>query len=202
MGSQDANMANVVVYDFLIRNSFHDIAFEFKETLRHQNDLKIQDAQEDFKLENLADDLFVRSLVYEFLRRKSHARVAFQYQLEFGPFRDLKGLTLEKVFDIYKQKTGIITSKLVTPIDLENSPSISLPLVSNSSKKLPYLVYDYLIRNKHLCVAHELKQITGPLEYISSIAKLEDIFSQYMKNRVGQKAKVGPIFKFQTVLKC
>ena len=81
---------------FLIRNSFHDIASEFKDALQNQKDLKIQDVKEDFKLENLADDLFVRSLVYEFLRRKSHACIAFQYQLEFGPFRDLKDLTLER----------------------------------------------------------------------------------------------------------
>ena len=95
--TQDTNLANAMVYDFLIRNSFHEIASEFKETLRDQNefketlsnqyDLKIQDVNEDFKLENLTNDLFVRSLVYEFLRRKSHARIAFQYQLEFGPFR-------------------------------------------------------------------------------------------------------------------
>ena len=191
--TQDTNLTNAIVYNFLIRNSFHEIASEFKETLRNQiDDIKIQDVNEnDFKLENLVGDLFVRSLVYEFLRRKSHARVAFQYQLEFGPFfRDLKGLTLEKIFAIYKQKTGFVipndvchqnptidnTSNSMMPIDLENSPTNS-----SSSKKVPFLVYDYLMRNEHISVANELKELTGPFDNISDTgAKIEDMYSEYM----------------------
>ena len=185
--TQDTNLANAMVYNFLIRNSFHEIASEFKETLRNQiDDVNIQDVDEnDFKLENLAGDIFVRSLVYEFLRRKSHARVAFQYQLEFGPFfRDLKGLTLEKIFAIYKQKTGFVIPNNVCHQNptINNTSNSMIPINSSSSKKIPFIVYDYLVRHGHFDVASELKQITGLLETdSSSVAKLEDMYSQFMK---------------------
>ena len=145
--TQDTNLANAIVYNFLIRNSFHEIASEFKETLRNQNDnVNIQDVNEnDFKLENLAGDLFVRSLVYEFLRRKSHARIAFQYQLEFGPFfRDLKGLTLEKLFGIYKQKTGFVIPNNVCHQNpkINNTSNSMIPINSSSSEKIPFIVQE------------------------------------------------------------
>ena len=46
--TQDTNLANAMVYNFLIRNSFHEIASEFKETLRNQiDDIKIQDVNKN-----------------------------------------------------------------------------------------------------------------------------------------------------------
>ena len=45
------------------------------------------------------------SLVYDFLRRTAHAKIAFEFKLLYGPFKDLNGLTLEKLYIMYKKNS-------------------------------------------------------------------------------------------------
>ena len=94
-------LANSLVYDFLVRNSFNEIASEFQK-ISHE-DLEIHHG--GLKLEHLVDDLFVKSIVYDFLRRTAHAKIAFEFKLLYGPFKDLNGLTLEKLYIMYKKNS-------------------------------------------------------------------------------------------------
>ena len=52
----------------------------------------------------------MKSIVYDFLQRKAHKKIAVEFKLQFGPFRDLDGLTLEKLFVMYKKDFNVIVS--------------------------------------------------------------------------------------------
>ena len=149
------------------------------------------------------NDLYVRSLVYEFLLRNfSNTKIASQYEKEFGPFKnnDLHhhGSTLEEVFDIYNQNISFniaftsnifcqITPNITTIKKSETATKMSVS-ISISNKELPSLVYDYLIRNEYFDVADKLEEITGPLEKkISGSANLDDMFAQFMTSLSPQK---------------
>ena len=106
MDTQDP-LANSLIFDFLVRNSFHDIATEFQKISETHEDLEIHHG---LKLEHLVDDLFVKSIVYDFLRRTAHAKIAFEFKHLYGPFRELDGLTLEKLFDMCKKNFKVIVS--------------------------------------------------------------------------------------------
>ena len=108
MDIQDPDpLANSLVLDFLVRNSLNDIASEFQkisgihENLEtHHGGLKLEQLMLD-----LMDDLFAKSIVYDFLRRTAHAKIAFEFKLLYGPFKDLNGLTLEKLYIMYKKNS-------------------------------------------------------------------------------------------------
>ena len=84
------------------------------------------------------NDLYVRSLVYEFLLRNSNTtRIACQYEQEFGPFKHYSKAdsTLEEVFDIYKQKTSFNIA-FTANIFCQITPTITNKLsISISSKE-------------------------------------------------------------------
>ena len=154
-------LANSLVYDFLVRNSFNEIASEFQK-ISHE-DLEIHHG--GLKLEHLVDDLFVKSIVYDFLRRTAHAKIAFEFKLHFGPFKNLDGLTLEKLFDMYKEKFKVHSTN--HPVVEESKPSNqseNIPMPSTNltlikaNKRVNSLVYEYLVRNKHLDIAIDFKQ--------------------------------------------
>ena len=140
------------------------------------------------------NDLYVRSLVYDFLLRNSNnTKIAFQYEQEFGPFKDHhhKGSTLEEVFDIYNQKMSFniaFSANIFCQITPNKSKMTSI--ISISNKELPSLVYDYLIRNEYFSVADKLEEITGPLEKNINGANLDDMFAQFMKSMSPQKYKI------------
>ena len=107
MDIQDPDpLANSLVLDFLIRNSFNDIASELQKISGTHENLEIHHG--GLKLEqlmlDLMDDLFAKSIVYDFLRRTAHAKIAFEFKLHYGPFKDLNGLTLEELFGLYNKK--------------------------------------------------------------------------------------------------
>ena len=86
--------------------------------------------------------LLANSLVYDFLRRTAHAKIAFEFKYLFGPFKDLNGLTLEKLYVIYKKKFNVIPTNSIpsslTMIKSKNNmksnklKNISLPSTSRA----------------------------------------------------------------------
>merc|ERR1712020_339806 len=117
-------VANSLVFDFLIRNSFNEIASEFQKMSGTHEDLDIHHS--GLKLEHLVDDLFVKSIVYDFLRRTAHEKIAIEFKIHFGPFKNLDGLTLEKLFDMYKKKFNVISTNPM--------PSTSETLIKSRKK--------------------------------------------------------------------
>ena len=57
--------------------------------------------------------LLANSLVYDFLRSTAHEKIAFEFKYLFGPFKDLNGLTLEKLYVIYKKKFNVIPTNSI-----------------------------------------------------------------------------------------
>ena len=117
-------LANSLVYDYLERNSLNDISSEFQKTSGGKGmaidmlknifhdwevDLKLSTG---LKLEHFVDQLIVdpddkplliTSIVYDFLRRKADAKIAFEFKLYFGQL--IKGvirLTLEDLMEMFK----------------------------------------------------------------------------------------------------
>ena len=133
-------LANSLVFDFLVRNSFNNIASEFRKISGTHKDIEIYHT--GLKLEHLVDDLFVKSVVGDFLRRTAHAKIAFEFKYLFGPFKDLNGLTLEKLYVIYKKKFNVIPTNSIpsslTMIKSKNNmksnklKNISLPSTSRA----------------------------------------------------------------------
>ena len=110
MDTQDPNpLANSLVFDFLVRNKFNDIASEFQKISR----IDLDSHDSGLKLEHLVEDFFVKSVVYDFLRRTAHAKIAYEFKLLYGPFKDLNGLTLEKLYIIYKEQFNAISTNPV-----------------------------------------------------------------------------------------
>ena len=111
MDVQDPDpLANSLVLDFLVRNSFNDIASEFKKM--SGTDIKI--LHSGLKLEDLVSNLFVKSIVYDFLRRTAHAKIAFEFKHLYGPFQNLNELTLEKLYVTYKEKFNVIPTNSIS----------------------------------------------------------------------------------------
>ena len=104
----------------------------------------------------LMDDLFAKSIVYDFLRRTVHSKIAFEFKLKFGPFKDLNGLTLEELFDMYKKKFK----------DISTNP------VSSTSQKL---------RKYHFDEASQFKNLIGGLEDVRGELTIEELFVMYKK---------------------
>ena len=118
-------LANSLVYDYLERNSLNDISSEFQKTSGGKGmaidmlknifhdwevDLKLSTG---LKLEHFVDQLIVdpddkplliTSIVYDFLRRKADAKIAFEFKLYFGPFKGVIGLSLEDLMEMHKKK--------------------------------------------------------------------------------------------------
>jgi len=126
--------ANSLVLDFLFRNSFNDIATEFQKLPGIYEDLEIYHS--GLKLEHLLDDLFMKSIVYDFLQRKAHKKIAVEFKLQFGPFRDLDGLTLEKLFVMYKKDLNVIVSNEPTSVLDMETQALSCVKTSSSGESL------------------------------------------------------------------
>merc|ERR1712223_2307837 len=192
MDIQQDPLANSLVLDFLLRNSLNEIASEFQK-ISHE---VIEIQQDGLKLEHLVNDLFVKSIVYDFLRRTAHAKIAFEFKLLYGPFKDLNGLTLEKLYIIYKEQFNAISTNPVPSTSQKlrktnkltlNTPGIiSVPSTSHavikSAKKVNSLVYNYLVRNYHFDVAIEFMKLVGSLEDVEGGPLLEDMFTYYMQS--------------------
>ena len=194
MDIQDTE-ANSLVLDFLFRNSFSDIASEFQKMPGIYEDLEI--LHSGLKLEHLVEDLFMKSIVYDFLRRTAHAKIAIEFKLYFGPFKNLDGLTLEKLFDMYKKKFNVISTnpmpstsqtliKSRKKVESNKSENVPIPSTSHaviqSNKKVNSLVFNYLARNYHFDVAIEFEQLVGPLDDVRGGPVLEDMLTHYMKS--------------------
>ena len=102
------------------------------------------------------DDLFAKSIVYDFLRRTVHSKIAFEFKLKFGPFKDLNGLTLEELFDMYRKKFKVISTN---------------PVCSTSQKSRKY----------HFDVASQFKNLVGGLEDVRGELTIEELFVMYKK---------------------
>merc|ERR1712110_318769 len=152
MDIQQDPLANSLVLDFLLRNSLNEIASEFQK-ISHE---VIEIHQDGLKLEHLVDDLFMKSIVYDFLRRTAHAKIAFEFKLLYGPFKDLNGSTLEELFGLYNKKYKVIStnpipstcqtlSKSNKKVSSNKPEIISVPSASHvvilSNKKVNSLVY-------------------------------------------------------------
>ena len=174
-------VANSLVLDFLFRNSFSDIALEFQKMPGIYEDLEI--LHSGLKLEHLVDDLFLKSIVYDFLRRKTHSKIAFQFKLLFGPFRDLDGLTLEKLFEMYKKNFNVIVSKEPTSmLDMETqvsscvkTSSIVLKMETQATNPVPSTSQTLIKSNK---------KMNSPLEDVKEGPVLEEILTDEEKNNI------------------
>jgi len=135
------------------------------------------------------DDLFAKSIVYDFLRRTVHATIAFEFKLKFGPFKDLNGLTLEELFVMYKKKFKVISTNPVPSTSQKLRKTINLPEIipvsptSHLVIKVNSLVYNYLVRTYHFDVAIEFMKLVGSLEDVRGEPLLEDMFSHYMQSK-------------------
>ena len=147
----------------------------------------------------LADELFVKSIVYDFLRRTKavHAKIAFEFKLRFGPFKDLDGLTLEKLYDMYKNKIKVISTDTPMPstsqrlyksnkkVGLNKPENIPKPSTSHtltkSDIKMNSLVFEYLARKKHFDTAIDFQNLVGPLKDVRKGPVLEDMLTHYMQ---------------------
>ena len=89
--------------------------------------LNLEILRSGLKLDHSVDNLFMKSIVYDFLRRNVNAEIANEFKLLYGPFKDLNGLTLEELFGLYNKKYKVISTN---PI-----PSTSQTL-SKSNKKV------------------------------------------------------------------
>ena len=67
--------------------------------------LNLEILRSGLKLDHSVDNLFMKSIVYDFLRRTAHAKIAYEFKLLYGPFKDLNGLTLEKLYIMYKKNS-------------------------------------------------------------------------------------------------
>ena len=180
MDVQDPDpLANSLVLDFLVRNSFNDIASEFKKM--SGTDIKI--LHSGLKLEDLVNNLFVKSIVYDFLRRETHSQIAFRFKHLFGPFRDLDGLTLEKLFEMYKKNFNVIVSKEPTSmLDMETqvsscvkTSSIVLKMETQATNPVPSTSKTLIKSNK---------KMNSPLEDVKEGPVLEEILTDEEKNNI------------------
>ena len=209
MDVQDPDpLANSLVLDFLVRNSFNDIASEFKKM--SGTDIKI--LHSGLKLEDLVSNLFVKSIVYDFLRRTAHAKIAFEFKHLYGPFQNLNELTLEKLYVTYKEKFNVIptnsisssqslvkSKKKVNSTKPENIPVPSTShAVIKSNKEVNSLVYNFLVRKYHFDVASEFKELVRSLEDVQGGPLLEDMFTHYM---LSMKSNVKVIIDKEQYLK-
>ena len=76
--------------------------------------LNLEILRSGLKLDHSVDNLFMKSIVYDFLRRKVNAEIANEFKLLYGPFKDLNGLTLEELFGMYKKKFKDISTNPVS----------------------------------------------------------------------------------------
>ena len=119
-------LANSLVFNYLQRNSFNDIASEFQKTSggKTMSIYMLKNTFHDWKVDlNLStgltlehfvnqlivdpDDkpLLVTSIVYDFLRRKADAKIALEFKLYFGQLiKGVIGLTLEDLMDMFYKK--------------------------------------------------------------------------------------------------
>ena len=192
MDIQDTE-ANSLVLDFLFRNSFSDIASEFQKMPGIYEDLEI--LHSGLKLEHLVEDLFMKSIVYDFLRRTAHAKIAFEFKHLYGPFRELDGLTLEKLFDMYKKNFKVIVSKepramldkeaqasscvktSSNVLDMETqatnaTPSTSQALIK-SNKKVNSLVLGYSTYSSHTLINSKKEVNSLVFDYLVRLSHLE-----------------------------
>ena len=118
-------LANSLVFNYLQRNSFNDIASEFQKTSRgkgmsihmlknicHDWEIHLK-LSTGLKLEHFVDQLIVdeddkplliTSIVYDFLKRKAGAKIAFEFKLYFGQLiKGVIGLTLEDLMKMFKK---------------------------------------------------------------------------------------------------
>ena len=133
------------------------------------------------------------SLVYDFLRRTAHAKIAFEFKHHFGPFKYLNGLTLEKLYVIYKKKFNVIPTISIPPsqtlvkskkkVNSTKPENIPVPSTSHavikSNKEVNSLVYNFLVRKYHFDVASEFKELVRSLEDVQGGPLLEDMFTHY-----------------------
>merc|ERR1712241_960094 len=70
-------------------------------------------------------------------------------------------------------------------VDSNKPENMTIPSTSHSliqsNKKVNSLVYEYLVRNSHIDVAIDFKQLVGPLEDISGGVVLEDMLTHHVK---------------------
>merc|ERR1712218_6886 len=78
----------------------------------------------------------MKSIVYDFLQRKAHKKIAVEFKLQFGPFRDLDGLTLEKLFVMYKKDLNVIVSNEPTSVLDMETEALSCVKTSSSAESL------------------------------------------------------------------
>ena len=133
------------------------------------------------------------SLVYEFLRTTAHAKIAFEFKHHFGPFKYLNGLTLEKLYVIYKKKFNVIPTISIPPsqtlvkskkkVNSTKPENIPVPSSSHavikSNKKVNSLVYNFLVRNYHFDVASEFMKLVGSSEDVRGGPVLEEMYIMY-----------------------
>ena len=119
-------LANSLVFEYLVRNSLNHIATEFQKSsggkgmsihmlknIFHEWEVDMK-LSTGLKLEHFVDQLIVdpddkpllvTSIVYDFLRRKADAKIAFEFKLYyFGLLKGVIGLTLEDLMKMYKKK--------------------------------------------------------------------------------------------------
>ena len=120
-------LAKSLIYDYLVRNSLDWLATKFQK-LSEGKGISIHDmffwdnaeygglflACQGLKLEHFVDQLIVdqddkphliTSIVYDFLRRKADAQIAFEFKLYFGQLmKGVIGLTLEDLMEMFKKK--------------------------------------------------------------------------------------------------
>ena len=118
--------------------------------------LNLEILRNGLKLDHSVDNLFMKSIVYDFLRRKVNAEIANEFKLLYGPFTDLNGLTLEELFGMYKKKFK----------DISTNP------VSSTSQKLKIYHFD---------VASQFKNLVGGLEDVRGELTIEELFVMYKK---------------------
>ena len=160
--------------------------------------LNLEILRSGLKLDHSVDNLFMKSIVYDFLRRKVNAEIANEFKLLYGPFKDLNGLTLEELFGLYNKKYKVIStnpipstsqtlSKSNKKVNSNKPENISVLSASHaviqSDKKVNSLVYDFLVRNYHFDVASDFKKLVGSLDDVKGGPLLEDMFTHYMQSK-------------------
>ena len=118
--------------------------------------LNLEILRSALKLDHSVDNLFMKSIAYDFLRRNVNAEIANEFKLLYGPFKDLNGLTLEELFVMYKKKFK----------------DISTNFVPSTSQKL---------RKYHFDVASQFKNLVGGLEDVRGELTIEELFFIYKK---------------------